>query len=183
MSIAELLIISAALSLDAVGIGASCRIKGVSMPFSSKIMVTFVSFVFTEAAVIAGGMIGNAVSAHYAKIAGAAVLFILGSYIIISEVFKKKGGAESQIFPSDKIDLKGALCIGAAVSGDSVAVGISLGGDLQYFAVGCAVFQLLCLCIGDCIAMILKEKTRISNKRLTIVSGLVIIATGVTRIL
>ena len=186
MSIAEMLILSAALSIDAVGIGASCRIKGISMPFRSKLEITFVSFVLTEAAVLVGGVIGNAVSSFYAKIAGAVLLLFLGAYIIVSEMIKRKrAGAENDndafMNISDRIGIKEAVCIGTAVSGDSVAVGIGIGNQAVWFPLICALFQFLCLCIGDGIAVFAKEKFRIRDIYLTLASGLVIILIGVIR--
>ena len=172
MSIAEMLILSAALSIDAVGIGASCRIKGISMPFRSKLEITFVSFVLTEAAVLVGGVIGNAVSSFYAKIAGAVLLLFLGAYIIVSEGAENDNDAFMNI--SDRIGVKEAVCIGTAVSGDSVAVGIGIGNQAVWFPLICALFQFLCLCIGDGIAVFAKEKFRIRDIYLTLASGLVI---------
>ena len=148
MNIAEMIILSAALSIDALGIGASCRLKGIKTPIISKLTIALISAVLTAAAVLTGGMISGFLTEKLAAVAGAILLIMLGIYIIygaVSEDRKKITPADENPVEtaamilkkpdacdfdrSHSVELKEAIYIGAAISADSFAAGLGIGRD------------------------------------------------------
>ena len=166
MNITGTIMLSAALSIDALGIGASIRVRGIRTPFLSRLTIAVVSGSLTAAAVFFGGLIGGALTENVVRTAGGILIMLLGTYIIIGAL-KEEFSSDSDdsrntvekaagiltkpelgdMDRSKSIDLREALYIGAAVSADSFAAGFGLTYDDFLVPLFCAVFQLAFLCV------------------------------------
>lgn len=202
MTLAETIILSAALSADALGIGASCRLKGIKTPLLSKATVSILSAVLTGAAVLFGCITENAAPAVITNTVGAALIIILGVYIIFGALNENRkqnlpdsgnNAVEktarilthpeySDMNCSNRIEFKEAVYIGAAVSADSAAAGFGLGRDGWAVPVFCGLFQFIFLCIGDKIAHFAQKTNILKEIYFSIISGLILIIIGVIRL-
>lgn len=196
MSVSEIFILSAALSADAIGIGASCRLKGIRMSLLSKTAIAVMSFLITGAAVMAGSCLSNIITVEIADIAGAVLLLIIGIYIITGSdgegeasenAVEKTAGIlrypdHGDMDGSRNIELGEALCIGAAISADSAAAGIGMSEAGLLLPAFCGVIQFLFLCIGERSADYFRRKFSGREKIFTTASGIIIIVTGLMKI-
>ena len=101
MNITGTIMLSAALSIDALGIGASIRVRGIRTPFLSRLTIAVVSGSLTAAAVFFGGLIGGALTENVVRTAGGILIMLLGTYIII--------GALKEEFSSDSDDSRNTV--------------------------------------------------------------------------
>ena len=201
MNITGTIMLSAALSIDALGIGASTRVRGIRTPFVSRLTIAAVSGSLTAAAVFSGGLIGGAVTENAARTAGGILIMLLGVYIIIGalkEEFASDGNDRKNTVEkaagiltkpelgdmdrSKSIDLKEALYIGAAVSADSFAAGFGLTFDDFLVPVFCAVFQLVFLCAGEYIGSRAAGLPGVRDMYFSIASGVILALIGGLRL-
>lgn len=206
LSIVEIMILSAALSIDAFGIGVSCAFRGIKMPLLSKAVICLVLIAVTEVASLIGGITGNYLSETAAKTIGATLLIILGMYIAFCAFFDEKGrkivkeeknsavGIAVKVLHdpsagdadrSGDVDIKEALCIGAALSADCFSAGISAGidGNVGLMPIFCGIFHLLFLCFGEIIGKYLDGLCNIKQIWVSLFSALILILIGIGRLL
>ena len=203
MNIFETLLLSAALSTDALGIGASCALRGIKTPLRSKLTICLISVAVTAAAVFSGNFIGRFVPSFVGGIAGSGLLALLGIYIIVGAV--REGGEREDKQPvkgtlertagilrspascdadqSSTVEIGEACYIGAALSLDSFAAGIGagIGGAALLVPIMCGLCQLLFLCIGDMLGRYLRRSERIRQKYFSVLSGLILIVLAAAR--
>ncbi len=157
MGFFEIVLFSIALSIDALGIGISCELKNIRTPIVQRIVICIISVIITGAAIFLGSLMAGVVPLMLGKIIGAAILFILGGYIIIGALTEKgkkrkrkpkskkqnildfvikplgitvkiiRNPVECDIDGSYSIDMAEACYIGAAISADSFAAGLGAG--------------------------------------------------------
>lgn len=205
MNIYEMLVLAAALSIDAFGIGATCALRGIKNPSVSKLVICMVSVAVTAAAAFLGGVIGRFMPEYIGRVIGAALLIILGLYVAAGAVREEKSGKENtnketspietaakilrsptacDMDSSSSVDLREALYIGAALSADSFSAGIGagIGGALWAVPVLCGGFQLLLLCLGELLGKYLKSFCDIRQLWFTLLSAVMLIAIGICRL-
>ena len=183
MGFAETVLLSMALSIDALSIGASCGFSGIRTPFKAKLTICLVSLAVTATAVFFGGILSNIISELFGKILGAVLLAVLGIYMLVSALLNREP-VECDIDRSSSIDYKEACFMGLALSADSFSAGISAGieGGMSIFVpVLCGVFQMIFLCVGEYAAKHISGY--FSKNYFGIISGIILIATAICRIL
>ena len=152
-----IILLSVALSLDAMGIGISCGVAEVRIPPAARIIIHLTSFLCTTIAVAAGGLLQGTFSQTMGRVAGGCLLCALGLYMLLKGVSSgnkraTRPGAEDGCMTSGKIGGTRAAVIGIVLSADSFAAGLSLGTMTMAAAaipVLCALFQTVFLLLGE----------------------------------
>ncbi len=197
----EILPLSAALSIDALGIGISCGFAGIRTPAFAKLIIALVSVTITGAAVVCGVFLGMFLSEETGRILSALLLAAVGIYVIRGAFAKtkpspKKRGLgisaeilknpiECDMDKSSGIDSKEAVLIGLALSADSFATGIGAGvsGAAAFLVpVLCGLFQVIFLCCGERFAKSLRKIKFANEKVFVLVSGVIMLITAVCRV-
>ena len=153
MDFMEMVLLSIALSADALSIGVSYGLKGIRIPMKAKMMIFVVQVAVTGTAVFAGNSLTDILPEVFGKLLGAVLLMGLGIYTIVSAVLNKEP-VECDIDHSSTIDCKEAAVMGAALSTDSFSAGISVGigqGMNMLVPILCGIFPLIFLYIGECL--------------------------------
>lgn len=204
MSLSEILLLSAALSIDALSIGVSCGLAGIQTPFKAKLVIMAVSVIVTGCAVLCGVMIGDLLPEIIGKILGAALLAVVGIYVIIGAFSDKQNNGEQKkknpfgisagilgnpkecdIDRSASIDTAEAVFIGLALSADSFAAGIGAGvggGSAVLVPIICGVFQMIFLCCGEHTAKKLRQTGLFKEKYFGVFSGSIMVITALCRL-
>ncbi len=200
-----MLILAAALSIDAFAIGASCAFRGIKNPPVSKLVICTVSVAVTAAAAFIGGIIGKLMPEFVGRFIGSVLLISLGIYIAVGAI--KEGGSKrkeeiSENSPfeaaakilrnptscdmdsSSTVDIREALYIGAALSADSFSAGIGagIGGAVLAVPILCGLFQLILLCMGELLGKYLKNICSIRQMWFSLLSALMLTAIGVVKL-
>lgn len=204
MGITEAVFFSAALSMDAFGIGASCSMRDIRFPLLQKLIICMISVVVTGAAVFSGDLLSSFLDPLVCRAAGAVMLAILGGYIAAG-VFRDDNDtdenehdtgiieatarilhdpASCDMDNSGFLSIREACFLGAALSADSFAAGLGAGIGGGAFAVPffCGAFQLILLCAGEFIGRRLCRKTKYSGKYFTLASGALLIIIAFLRL-
>lgn len=85
-----LLLLGAALSLDALGIGVSYGMRGIKLGAKAQIVIFVLTFVYTAAAAFAGTRLLAVVPAEIANAAGIVLLFAMGAFVLLSALRKER---------------------------------------------------------------------------------------------
>lgn len=182
MGLTEIFLLSIASSIDALSVGASFGFKGIKTPLKSKIIICVISFAIIFSAVVFGGFLRNFISDTTGKIIGTVLLFALGIYMMIGALCNKEP-VECDRDKSSNIDYKEACFMGIVLSADSFTAGLSAGmaGGAGFFIpVMCVIFQTTFLSLGEYFAKHIS--VYINKNRLGIISGLLLIITGILRV-
>lgn len=204
VNIAELTVLSAALSIDAFGIGASCAVRGIKMPPVSKIVICAVSLAVTGLAAALGNVLSGALPAGTGTAIGAIMLIALGAYTAAGAFIEERRGRTAS--PDSKtplgktaeiirdpaacdgdgsrsVDLREAAYIGAALSADSFSAGIgaAVGGSAALIPLLCGGFQLLLLCAGEFAGRFAGRRRGIRQLWLSLLSAAILVLTGILR--
>ena len=78
-----ILLLGASLSMDAMGIGVSYGMRGIHTPWPARLVMAFISMLFTGAAVGLGSALLRIIPPLAAKMVGAGMLAALGLFIIV----------------------------------------------------------------------------------------------------
>lgn len=202
MNMSEMLLFSAALSIDAFGIGLSCALRGIKTPLISKLVIALISAAVTAAAVFIGDVLGTIIPEAAGSLLGTVMLTALGLYIVIGAIREKHKSEKEEkgkginivakilrkpdscdINRSKIVELTEACYIGAAISADSFAAGIGagVGGREVLIPVFCGLFQFGFLWLGELIGSSLSQVQRIDKMYFSILSGIILIAVGVLK--
>ena len=201
----EIVLLAAALSIDALGIGASCGFGEIRISKLSRMVIFLVCVFVTGAAVLCGELFREVMSEYIGKAVGAGLLILLGVYMTVGAVKKKKperkkarGGLfrrsarilespeECDIDESRTIDIKEAFVLGFALSADSFAAGLGAGisgGMAVLIPIMCALFQLILFYAGEKIAVFISGTAAKEKRIFGIIAGAVLILTGLYRII
>ena len=158
----NMLAISVSLSLDALGIGISYKLKGVRITHAAKITIGLVSVLVMWASLQLGSLMMHIFPADVANIVGISILVLIGLTFIRNALF----GEEKTTYDFDnskKIDFWEAAVLGVVLSADSLSAGIAavtmgLGNVIIPFMV--CFMQVIFLYAAD----ILLEKCRLLRK-------------------
>ena len=150
----SILLIAISLSLDAFGAGITYGMRKIRIPLVSKLIICFMSVLYSGLALIAGKAAHGFLPPAVASIAGAVILASMGVYIIMQSFLKKEESMKEKsslkkgklfeialkslgitiqvirnpdngdIDSSGIIDTREALLLGFALSVDAIGVGI-----------------------------------------------------------
>ncbi len=163
----NVIVISVSLSIDALGIGISYRLKGVDITHPAKITIGLVSVLVMWLSLHLGRMILYIFPPDVAKIIGCSILGLMGLSFIRSAIFQQEE-VTYDFNKSKKIDWWEAIVLGFALSIDSVSAGIaavSMGLGNNFIPVCVGVMQVMFLYMAE----FLITKTKIikhSNKKI-----------------
>lgn len=207
-----MLLLAAALSIDALNIGIICGCENIRMAWTSRLLMAAVTMVTTAAAVAVGYGLQGLLPEMVSQIIGAVMLSALGLYMTIGAVRKlltrqnpsavlPHAGKEKGLLretaaiisepaccdadASHCIEGREAAAIGFALSGDSVACGLSVGvgAGLSVLMIPllCGVFQMLFLWCGGFLAGRLRRMRHFRHEWLGAGAGILLIIMAVVR--
>lgn len=206
-------LLAIALSVDALGIGISYGVRDIRVPLSAKCIIAAISVIITGLAVGLGSVFVQVLSPFAAKLTGALLLFLMGGWIIYQGLSgrqqrqhpeQQKTSFQWMIQPlgititimrdpyagdldhSARLDPIEAIYMGIALSVDSIGAGIGsaiAGLGFWLIPVMTGVFQLLFLMVGGMAGHHLRLCKRVDPRLWTVLSGLMLMALAMVRLL
>ena len=176
------------LNLDTISVGMAYGINNTKVPLMSKIVIFIFSVIYTGIAVIIGEQLEKILPEVLIKIVGCLILACIGVNMILksSEGGKKNGHIESDIDNSGVIDIKEAVLLASTLSVDSFATGIAtvtIEIGRLIFPVLIGIFQVTFLIFGIQIGRYFKKKSRIKERNMAIISGVILIVFSFAKLL
>ena len=92
----SILLIAISLSLDAFGAGITYGMRKIRIPPASKLIICFMSVLYSGVALIAGKAVHGILPPAAASIAGAVILAGMGVYILLQTFLKKEEGLKEK---------------------------------------------------------------------------------------
>lgn len=117
-------IIPISLSIDALGVGFSYRLRGVRITGGAKLIVGFLTSGAMAASMVAGKALAAFLPADVMNIFGTALLVLIGLAMIRNALFGED--AFYDFDKSKKIELGEAVVLGLALSADAASCGLAL---------------------------------------------------------
>lgn len=182
--IINILVISIALSIDALGIGLSYGLKGVKIPFIAKIIIGIVSAMIMFASLYLGRLMLVFFPNEVTQIFGTVILILIGISFIRNSLFQKDGSTYD-FDQSKQIEWKEACVLGFALSADSISAGVAvsaIGLTSIWIPILVGIMQVLLLSIGEFIVVkntVLKE--RMQEKTCGVFAGILLILMALLR--
>lgn len=170
------------LSADSFSMGLNYGLRGIKVPFLSRIIVSLVSVLNMFLALFLGRLILCFVDENFAKAVGCIMLFALGIFVIFQGFLKKNISGDFD--NNRKITWAEALYVGVALSVDSLGAGIcfAVSGSGFFFLPLCSgVCQFFLMQLGNFFGKKIKDSSRFSKKLLVTVSGSLICFMAVLR--
>lgn len=206
--VVQLLILALALSIDALGIGISYGIRKINFKTTSFFIISFMALCFSSASILFGSFLSSIISPKFTSFSSVCILVFLGLFIIKKGVSEDIENTEPQniktLLQSVNLTLdvikKPALCdlnnslniepkeafyLGMALSLDCICTSVAISSFKSHtflFPIFVVIFQLSFLLIG----LFLGKNTnfkKIDDKKISICSGLMLIAIGFLRII
>lgn len=181
--LAYLLLTSIALSIDALGIGISYRLRGVLIPLRTKFVIGILTTVIMLGALLVGTLFYNGFSGQWTKTIGAAILIGTGLFFL-KHSFSEKKEATLDIDHSRVIEPFEGILLTLALSTDSIGVGIAMASiGLNSYLLGALVggMQLIFLFLADILVKYVKTIHHFNAKLGEGLSGGLLILIGVIR--
>lgn len=120
----QLGIIPISLSIDALGVGFSYRMRGVKITGSAKLVIGFLTSTAMGISMAAGKALAAFLPADVMNIFGTALLILIGLAMIRNALFGKD--AFYDFDRSKNIELGEAIVLGLALSADAASCGLAL---------------------------------------------------------
>lgn len=177
------ILLAMSVSIDALTLGITYGIKHSKITKISNLIVFSIAFVSTSIAIFLGNHISRLFSPFVATFIGSALLILLGIYSIYKSF--NKNTEDYDLDHSNSIDKNEAILLALAVSTDASCVGLTCGiigftGFVYPFFA--ALFHTIFINCGNIIAYYASKKINISDKYLSIFSGIVLILMGLIRL-
>lgn len=181
----NVILISISLSLDALGIGISYKLKGVKITHLAKLVIGLVSVLIMWISLRLGEAVLYFMPPEVANILGIGILVLIALTFIRNALW----GTEKTTYDFNKsknIDLWEAVVLGIALSADSISAGIAavtmgLGSILIPFLVG--AMQVIFLYIGDYMLERIGIIKRMNKKLCGVLSGTLLLIIALLRII
>lgn len=198
-------VIAALLSADAVAAGLSYGIKGIKIPFFSKLVIA----VCTVAGILISVTLGNGImpylSPFAAKAAGGFIFFVIGIWFLLQTVIPENVPDDGKIYShavkslgitisivknpeitdinkSGVLDAKEAVAAGIALAADAMAAGVGFGlagENALALSLAAGFFQIVFLCIGIRIGERVKRICGSYSKISAMLPGIIMIILGI----
>ena len=181
----NVIVMSISLSIDALGIGISYRLKGVTITHPAKITIGLVSVLIMWVSLNLGKIIQNVFPTDIAKIIGCSILGLMGLSFIRSALFSQEE-LTYEFNKSKNIDWWEAIVLGFALSIDSVSAGIAavsmgLGNNWIPFCVG--FMQVVFLYMAEFLIVRTKIIKHINRKVCGTCAGILLLIIASVRLL
>lgn len=179
----NIIVISISLSIDALGIGVSYKLKGVTIPNGAKIIIGIVSSLIMWVAVLLGETVNRYLPENVCKIFGVSILVLMGVAIIRNSIF----GSSEAVYDRDKsLKIEGmeAILLGIALSADSISAGIAvatLGLGSIFIPLGVGLMQMFFLYLGDFVVSKSRMLQNMNSKVCGFFSGSLLILIALIR--
>lgn len=170
-------------SFDGFTIGCSYGLRNFKSSFYTNVIMALVSAAFTALALFCGKLILLFVSPDLGTYLGTGFLLLLGIYTIASGFSAKE--AKNCVQLSRKINFKESLFMAIAVSIDAFSAGIGYGvsgHSSMLIPLGVGFFHALFLSLGIVISRKTINNFCFSKRFLSLLSGIIIIAVGLSRL-
>lgn len=143
----KILLLGISASIDSWALGASYRTQDITIPWFTKIIVSFVSMLTSAVAIVLGGVLSVFIPVVYIQIVGGVVLFAIGAKSLWG-VITHREEKNYDVDASKTIEPIEGIVLGAVMAADSFCAGISLCGDgreIYFFPlfVGCLTYLFL----------------------------------------
>lgn len=180
----NILVISIALSIDALGIGISYRLKGVKISCLAKSIIGILSGFIMLGSLFMGKVMLKIVPNEVAQIFGTVVLLMIGLSFIRNSLFQKNGKTYD-FDQSKEIELGEAAILGVALSADSISAGVAIstiGLSSFWIPIVVGFMQVILLYLGELFVEkcnFFKEKTQ--SKACGVFAGALLILMAILR--
>ncbi len=171
----------ASVSMDAFTIGCSYGLRNFRSSLYTNVIITFVVTLFSATATLCGKIIVQFIPQCVSTYLGVGFLLILGIYTIINGIIKPQEATNCK----KKISIKESFCLSFAVSIDAFSGTLAYtmsGHTAMWIPVLVGIFHSLFFSIG----IVISRKTvycfNLPQKALTTISGAIIIAVALSRI-
>lgn len=191
MSLFQVIILAIAVSLDGLGAGLACGLKGVGIPFSSVALMGTAAGAAVFISMFAATVLGGLISARVAGLAGGLLLMGLGLYMFLHALRGREAGgvlALRQDPTRADADQSGAICgkeaavLGFALAADGFGAGFGLGlAGLSPVGTGIAVTVANIIFISAGLKLGRLAASLVS-KPVTVLPGLIIFCLGFVRV-
>ena len=177
------ILLAISVSIDALTLGITYGIKHSKITKISNLIVFSIAFVSTSIAIFLGNHISRLFSPLVATLVGPVLLIFLGIYSIYNSF--NKNTEDYDLDHSNSIDKNEAILLALAVSTDASCVGLSCGiiGITGFvYPLFAALFHTIFINCGNIIAYSASKRIKLSDKCLSIFSGIVLILIGLIRL-
>lgn len=180
----SVILLGIAANLDNLCIGMSSGLSGRHIKLSHNLLISCISGVFAFAACAAAALMSQGI-ARYAQCIGAALLMLIGLHTVISALKKKSDECEKQKnTASRELRARDTAVLGVALAINSLACSFAAGlSEIQPLPLGISITLLSLMFISFGNALGGRILALCSGKVLDVISGLILIATGVFQIL
>lgn len=171
-----IILLAVSVSLDSIGTGMSYAIRGVRIPWSTRIFVALSGGFLTLLAVFAGSILGRWVPGVAFGILGAFLLVFLGTRAL-ADIIRKRPETDYDKDGSKVLEPAESVVLCLSMAADSVSTGFCLTTYeplRMLFPVFCAVSGFIFLAIGNGL--------RLSSKIPGIFGGIVLTVLGLYRL-
>lgn len=171
------------LSIDALSVGVAYKLKNISLPILSKLIICLMSFISTLTAMLAGKFFSSVITDITANVTGSVLLILTGIFIIKCSVTEKP--EKCDINNSKRLEPKEAVYMGIILSFDSFCSGIGLGFiniSPVYFSLLTSIFQFIFLYAGEYTTSKILKYNFIKEKTCEIISGLLLIIVAIFKL-
>ena len=170
------ILLAISVSIDALTLGITYGIKHSKITKISNLIVTSI-------AIFLGNHISRLFSPLVATLVGSVLLIFLGIYSIYNSF--NKNTEDYDLDHSNSIDKNEAILLALAVSTDASCVGLSCGiiGITGFvYPLFAALFHTIFINCGNIIAYSASKRIKLSDKFLSVFSGIVLILIGLIRL-
>ncbi len=95
--ILSIILLALSLSLDAFSAGLVYGLRQIKISFSSKLLISLFSIIYTSAALLAGKSLSKIVPYSISKMLGASILILMGIWIILQTLLKNEPNRANSI--------------------------------------------------------------------------------------
>ncbi len=173
----EIVILSIALSIDALGIGMSYQLRGVKINWVAKLIVGLMATGVSFGAIFLGKQVMGYFPSDVVKLLGTALLCLIGVVFIRKALYEKEK-VLCDIDHSSTIELWEAVLLGVALSTDTLSTGIAvatIGVDYIALPFMVGMSQPLFLIVGEWIGKKTFSFSKGKQKACGVFSGVLLI--------
>lgn len=173
-----LIVLAIALNVDALAIGISYGIRGISVPFHSMLLISLASITYA----LTAALFGSVLTGLFPAWVGSVLLLIIGIYTL------KTALHDPQSFDFDcskTIDLREAAALSIALSLDAAAASLSFslsGGGRYLLPFGIGICQFAFLIFGKKIGACISAQADGKARALNLISGVILTLLGLLRL-
>lgn len=193
-------LLAISLSIDALGIGATYGLQNISIPFSTKLILTGESMLLMALFLFVGNRLTLVLPPIFVNRLGVLLIMLMGFWLCLQSFLKKKkepdflGDIALQFIrtpsscdrdSSAKLDAVEAVTLGFILSLDSLATGIGAGAagiSILTFPPCAAIFQTLFLTLGVWCGKKLTMHLDVKESIWTAISGGLLLIIGLLRL-